>query len=220
VVGAHVKINCQTTITGLKGDYSFTVGPGGQYRVIARFEDTERGVVLYGQRTTPDITPNADVVADITLLDPPKCLRQITAHFTVRVDDVGTFGADHNEQSYRKVLHVQYGVASFDEQTGQWVIDPNDPAAVAQRKDVAQDGTSVGDSSGSLKVEVTAQQDLSVVVTLTGSGNGLVAGPVQVTVHDRESVAVPELFLATGGPFNDRAYFREIAITNFPSTAY
>ncbi len=224
VPGAVVEVNCQRTTTGRgEGDYSLAVRSGGQLRVVARFEDPARRVVLYGQRSTggrsdPPIAPNSTVRADISLVEPPACLRNVRVEVTVRVDDVYLTGADHDEKSFRKDLLVQYGVASFDEGRGKWVIDVKDPAAAARRTDVKQVGASVGDANGQLKIEVEAKGDLSVDVTVTGTIGNLTESH-SVNVKDAATATIPEFDLDTGGPFNDRAYFRGLTITNRAATA-
>jgi hypothetical protein len=229
VAGAHVHAGCQKAITNPKGEYELSVGSGGQYTVVARTSDYKPNVGLYGQKTTgrpndPPIAPNADVQADITLLDPPECLRYVTATFTLLLDDVATFGTDHldpPQHRFEKVLHVQYGVAHFDENGPQWRMDPNDQAAIPYQYDVAQAGDSVGDSSGTLKVEVVALPNFSVNVTLTGKGsNNVTAGPVEFNVTPGATVAPQDMWTDTGGAFPDRAYFRGISITNSGIPAY
>lgn len=224
VAGAYVKVNCQTTTTGPEGDYQFTVRSGGQFKVVARFEDTQRGIVAYGERTTgrpgdPPIAPNTTVNADITLIDPPVCLRNVVVEGTVRVDDVYFTGADHAETPFRKTFYVQAGVASFDENAGKWVVDPNDPAAAARKHDVAQVGASVGDADGELKIEVIANDLLTVDVTVTGTIGDLSETHSVLSVTRNTTVTIAEFSLDTGGPFNDRAYFRGLTITNNDGSA-
>jgi hypothetical protein len=215
VDGAYVKANCQYTTTDHK-EYRLTVRSGGQYKVIARFEDVRRGIVAYGEKTTDAIAPGATVHADITVLEPPECLRNVVVEGTVRVDDVYFSGADHDEKHFLTTLHVQYGVASFDQMRGQWVIDPNDGAS--RRTDVAQVGASVGDSDGELKIEITALSDLSVDVRVTGTIADLNDARF-VNVPQRAVRTIPEFDLDTGGPFNDRAYFRDLTINNRDASA-
>ena len=224
LAGAKVRVNCQKTVTNLDSGYRFTVRSGGHYKVIARYEDPRSGKTLYGEATTsrPPDPPVADgdvVDLDIKLLEPPTCLRNIVVDGVVRVDDVYLTGADHAETQFTKTLYVQYGVASFNEQSGQWDIDPNDPVAKARQRDLALVSASVGDSNGQLKIEVTANPDLSVDVTFTGSIENLSHSTNPVHVPDGATVGVPEFDLDTGGPFNDRAYFRNLAITNLPTQA-
>jgi hypothetical protein len=220
VAGAYVKVNCQHTISTTKPGYSLTVQSGGQYKVVARYEDPATGLVMYGERTTdPDITPGQVISSfDITVISPPTCLRNVIVGGTVRVDDVGTFGADHAETPFTTTLHVQYGVATFNEAKGAWDVDPDDPAAIARRSDVVQVGASTGDANGQLKIEVTANKGLDVDVTVTGTIGDLSHQAVK-NVPDGATVTIDEFDLDTGGPFNDRAYFRGITITNIPAQA-
>jgi hypothetical protein len=195
-----------------------TVRSGGKYKVIARFEDTTRGNVAYGEKRTAVSVPNTTVSADITLLDPPACLRHVVVEGTVRVDDVYLTGADHRDVRFRLPLFVQYGVASFDDQVGKWIIDPNDPAAVGRRRDVARVGAAVGDTNGQLRIDVSTNADLSVDVTVTGTLEHL-SESHSVHVAQDTTEAIPEFSLDTGGPFNDRAYFRGLTISNRAASA-
>ena len=233
IAGAHVKANCQDVISGGEQiGYSLTVRSGGHYKVVARYEDTARGIIYYGERATgrppdPPIAPGATISLDIDLIEPPECLRNVIVEGTVRVDDYyyvfpASSDADHDEKPFRKILYVQYGVPKFDENTATWVIDPDDPVGVARRTDVCSTGASAGDSHGDLKIEVKAQADLSVFVTVTGTLN-----PDEENLNETHSVTVPanatgsidEFDLNTGGTFPDRAYFRDLKITNRPARA-
>lgn len=217
VVGAYVKVNCQTTLSDVEGIYSFEVRSGGQYKIVARFE-TASGLILYGERTTgkssdPPIAPGAAVRMDILLSEPPACMRNVIVTGQVRVDDVYLTGADHDDNFFNRTLYVQYGVATFDQDAGSWVIDPDDPVGVSRRTDVAQVGASTGDTNGQLKIEVAATKDLSVDVTVTGMLEEL-KQVRSAKVQAGATVIIDEFVLDTGGPFNDRAYFRAIMITN------
>jgi hypothetical protein len=87
----------------------------------------------------------------------------------------------------------------------------------------ARHPSAASDASGVLKIEVVANSDLSVDVTFTGTLNPgddnltVRSGPHNVSPGQRVSVA--EFDLDSGGPFNYRAYFRDIAITNLAAQA-
>jgi hypothetical protein len=226
VAGAYVTVNCEHTISN-RDFYRLTVRSGGQYKVVARFEDPGTGLVLYGERATgkpsdPPIAPSAIVPLDILLSEPPQCMRNVVVQGTVRVDDVYLTGADHAETTFTRTLYVQYGVATFDQAAGKWVIDPDDPAGLARRTDVAQVGASTGDSDGELKIEVVARDDLSVDVTLIGMinpGDENLTQTKTINLPPGPPIPIDDFDLDTGGPFNDRAYFRGITITNLPAQA-
>jgi hypothetical protein len=228
VFGAYVKANCQHTLS-VPGEpsYRLQVKAGGRYKVVARYEDLVRGKVLYGERVTgkstdPPLAPGSVTNLDITLLEPPEVMRHVIVKGQVRVDDVYLTGADHADTFYTKTLYVQWGVAIFNENTGAWDLDPDDPVALARRSDVATTGAGVGDSNAGLKIEVVANADLSVDVTLTGTlnpGDDDLSEVHTVHVPKDATVTVPEFDLDTGGPFNDRAYFRGITITNAAASA-
>ena len=223
VSGAYVKVNCQHSTSLADDGYLLTVRAGGYSKVVARYRDPATGVVLYGERVTgrpgePVLAPGEVVVRNIELSEPPACLRNVVVSGTVRVDDVYLTGADHAETRFARTLFVQYGVASYDEDNGGWVIDPDDPAGLSRRTDVTQVGASVGDAGGNLRIDAEALPDLSVDVVLTGTIADL-RHEVTRNVPDGATVTVAEFKLDTGGPFNDRAYFRGITITNSPAQA-
>jgi hypothetical protein len=154
---------------------------------------------------------------DINIADPPECMRHVTINGWVRADDVYFTGADHADSLFRKTMYVQWGVADFNESTGMWDVDPNDDVAKAQRKDVATTGADVGDAHAGLKIEVSANDDLCIEVTLTGTlnpGDDDLSQVKTVHVPNDAKVTVDEFNLDTGDPFNDRAYFRDITISN------
>lgn len=232
VAGAYVKVGCQTTISqGIEIGYRFTVRSGGQYKIVARYKDPKTGKYFYGERATgkpgdPPIAPNSIVSGmDIHLIPPPACLRTVTVKGAIRVDDVYFSGADHGDNFFIQPLHVQYGVPKFDENAGTWVIDPNDNSWVKCQTDVAQVSASVddGDATGILKIEVTAKDSsLSVEVKLTAMlnpGDDNLWTATTVTVPAEATVTVGEISIDSGGPFNDRAYFRGITISNFAGPA-
>jgi hypothetical protein len=220
---AYVKANCHHTTSHLsEPGYTLPVRAGGRYKVVARYKDPVTKKTVYGERVTgkpsdPPMAPGEVLNLDITLSEPPECMRHVTVTGQVRVDDVYLTGADHADTFYSKTLYVQWGVAHFNEGTGTWDVDPDDPAAIARRKDVATTGASVGDSNGGLTIEVSANADLSIDVTLTGTlnpGDDDLSQVQTVNVPKDATVTVPEFDLDTGGPFNDRAYFRGITISN------
>ena len=223
VTGAYVKVACVRSTSLADDGYSLTVRAGGFYKVVARYRDPDTGTILYGERATGRRGQDAPLgvgqvlVCNIELSEPPRCLREVTVSGVVRVDDVYLTGVDHAEKQFTIVLHVQSGVASFDEDHGSWTIDSHDPAAGTRAVDTAQVGTSVGDAAGNLKIKVEAE-GLNVNVSLEGSVSTL-KKTVSVHVVDDGTVHVPEFSLDTGGPFNDRAYFRGIAIANTPAQA-
>jgi hypothetical protein len=218
IIGATVQVNCQKAVTRSDLGYHFLVGAGGRYKLIARYEDPRTGLVLYGEATTPPLAPNQNVGVDIHLLEPPECLRNVVVEGVVRVDDVYLTGADHAQTQFRKPLYVQYGVPAFNEASGTWDIDPADPAGAARQHDVASVNAAVGAANGGLTIEVTANGDLSVDVTFTGTlGNLSAQRSVYVPAGGVETVA--EFSLDSGGPFNERAYFRGLTITNQATSA-
>jgi hypothetical protein len=229
IAGAYVKVNCQHTISGGSDiGYTLTVRSGGHYKVIARYEDPATGKIFYGERSTnkptdPPIAPGAVISPlDITLLEPPACMRNVIIGGWIRVDDVYFTGADHGDKFFTRTLYVQYGVAKFDETAGKWVVDPNDPVGLARRNDLAAADCSKGDSNAGLKMEVTANADLSIDVRFTGTlnpGDDNLSQTAKAHVPAGATVPVPEFDLDTGGPFNDRAYFRNLVITNLAAQA-
>jgi hypothetical protein len=222
-VGAYVTVNCQHTYSKVKVGYSLKVRSGAQYKAVARFEDPATGKTLYGEGATggpsdPPIAPGDTVPLDVNITDPPQCLRNVVVECTVRVDDVYLTGADHDEQRYRRTLYVQFGVPRFNADTGAWEIDEDDPVGGVARTDRLQVGASVGDANGQLRIEAEARRDLSVNVQVTGMLEDLMETRT-VQVPPGASRTIGEFDLDSGGPFNDRAYFRGITITNQTSAA-
>jgi hypothetical protein len=218
VFGAYVEVACQHTVTRLDTGYAIVVRAGGQYKLIARYTDPQTGLSLYGENVTgkpgdPPIAAGSTIHLDIAVTEPPKCLRNVLVSGRIRIDDVYLTGADHDEQPYNATLFVQYGVASFDTDNGDWEIDPNDPAAAARHTDRFKATAGVGDAHGELVYEATANHDLSVDVTVTGKIANLTQSHT-MHVPDGATDTIAEFSLDTGGPFNDRAYFRDITITN------
>jgi len=76
----------------------------------------------------------------------------------------------------------------------------------------------VGDANGRLLIEVTIVDSLAVGVKLTGTVKDL-TDTRSVTVAEGQQKTVPEFSLDSGGPFNDRAYFRGLTIRNVASPA-
>jgi hypothetical protein len=150
VPGAMVRVNCQKTLSNVDPGYRFIVRSGGRYKVIARYEDPRTGITYYGERTTPRaVQPGDTIQLDIYLAEPPVCLRNIIVEGTVRVDDVCVTSADHDENHFRRTLHVQYGVPSFNETIGQWQCDLNDRSGDARLHDFVTVGASKGDAHSS-----------------------------------------------------------------------
>lgn len=227
VRGAVVKVNCQRT-TALDNDgYQLKVRAGGYQKVIARWRDPDTGIIYYGEKLTgqpgsPPLAVGQSMQVDINLTEPPVYLRNVTVSGIVRVDDVYLTGVDHAQIQYSQTHYVQYGVPFYDEDSGTWDVDKSDATtgsgAGARLTDTTSVGTAVGDAHGVLNIVVTAREDLGVEVKLTGTIQDL-SQVVKKTVVDGATITVPEFSLDTGGPFNDRAYFRAITITNAPSQA-
>jgi hypothetical protein len=224
VRGAVVKVNCQRS-TALDNDgYQLKVRAGGYHKVVARWRDPNTGMILYGERVTgrpgkdPPLGSGQSMNVDIDLSEPPVYLRNVTVTGLVRVDDVYLTGVDHAQTQYAQTLYVQYGVPFYNEDSGNWDVDTNDAAGAARLHDTIQVGAAVGDAGGNLRIDVTAREDLAVDVRLAGTIKNL-SKVVTVTVADAATVTVPEFSLDTGGPFNDRVYFRNITITNAPAQA-
>ena len=219
--GSYVSAGCQTTITpGEDLQYMLIVRSGGQYKVIARYEDRLRNVTLYGEGVTglpgdPPILPKSTVTVNIGLTDPPDCMRNVVIQGIIRCDDVYLTGSDSDQKSFSKTLFVQGGVAIFNIGKGSWDVNPT----AGQTTDNAEEGFSVGDSNAKLKMSVSiSSNDLSVYVTLTGILNpddeNMSWGPSVFHVLKDQTISLTDGELDTGGPFNDRAYFRGITIAN------
>jgi len=148
-------------------------------------------------------------------------MRQVVIQGTIRVDDVYVTGADHNEKPFRRTLYLQYGVAVFDTVRGAWTVDTS--AGKQRLTDTASAGCSVGDSNAVLNISGVIDKDLTVTVTLEGLLNpgddNMSTGAKTFPVRKGQTVTVTEADLDTGGPFNDRAYFRGITIANVGATA-
>ena len=218
VAGAYVTAACQATITTTKG-YTLDVRSGGQYKVVARYQDPNTGLVLYGEKTTPAIQPNISYDAPITLTAPPNFMRNIVLTGWIRVDDVYITGADHNDNHFSTTIFLQAGVAKFDQATGTWTMD----SSAQILSDSRTQNASTGDSNGVLTVKFTLDPaSLSVDAVITGQLNPSDENIVQthnVTILAGQTVAVAEFDLDNGDTFPDRAYFRNVTIANLPAAA-
>ena len=224
LTGAYVSAECETTVTpGPNTPYQLTVKSGGRYKVIARYEDPATGVVLYGEALTgamsdPPVQPNADVTVDIAVIAPPECMRKVIVQGIIRCDDVYATGSDNGQQSFQKTLYVQSGVAKFDIDTGTWKVT-SDP--LTRSADHASTSFSVGDSTGVLNMTATidvGSKTQIVHVTLQGvlnpSDDNLSTDVIRFDVAAGGTITVTDSELDSGGPFNDRAYFRGISVAN------
>jgi hypothetical protein len=148
-------------------------------------------------------------------------MRNVVVQGILRCDDVYLTGSDNDQASFKKTLFVQYGVPVFDLETGTWKVDTN--AGQQRLTDNATTSFSVGDSTASLQMSVRINPDLSVNVTLTGLLNpgddNMSWGPATFTVQKDQTMSLSEGTLDTGGPFNDRAYFRGMTIDNSAASA-
>jgi hypothetical protein len=227
LAGAYVSTECQYTIsqnphsTTFIPGYILPVRSGGQYKLIARYEDTQAGVILYGEGVTGVIAPNSVVPLNITVIAPPASRRNVTVKGIIRCDDVYLTGRDSAQQSFSKTLNVQYGVPYFDINTNAWLVDTSQ--GQQRLTDVAFTNFSVGDSHASLTMSAQIKPDLSVTVTLTGSLNpgdeNMSWGPTTYTVLQDQTINLTDGTLDTGGPFNDRAYFTGLSIANVAAPA-
>ena len=220
VNGAYVKAGCEHDIThGREANFSIRARAGARYKVIARYEDPTTGNILYGEKDTgkKPLNPGAFNIGDICITDPPESQRWVVVQGSVRVDDVHLTGADHDENDFKRTLYVQAGVPVFDESACGWTYE-NDPNGPQRLEDWASVGAGTGDSNAELDVDVKIDPaDLSVDVTLTGKlnpGDENMQHDVSVSVPKDQTVTVPEFGLDTGDTFPDRAYFRNIRITN------
>jgi hypothetical protein len=156
------------------------------------------------------------MTVNIEVTDPPNCMRNVIVQGVIRCDDVYFTGSDNDQTSFSKTLFVQYGVPKFNVATGTWDFDTS--AGQTRLTDYAETGFSVGDSNATLKIGVSINSDLSVDVTLTGVLNpddeNMSWGPTVFHVLQDQTVSLTEGKLDTGGPTNDRAYFRNMTIAN------
>ncbi len=233
--GAYVSVGCQYVIAQPDGTFSLTVRSGGQYKVVARLEvppgvmpEFPSGVILYGEQATgkefdPPIAAGAEIEMDIVVIPPPACMRQVVVEGKIHIDDVYLTGVDHsdpNDEPFRKTLYVQYGVAVFDSENDTWVVADEGPEG---RWDSRSVGVGGGGATGVLDINVTANQGFDVDVTLTGTLNPK-SDNLKVmktkNVPPGATVSIDEFDLDTGGLFPDRAYFRDITITNLALQGY
>jgi hypothetical protein len=229
LAGAYVSAGCETTVSGgTNSPYRLSVKSGGRYKVVARYEDPKTDVVLYGEgltgaMTDPPMQPNAEAWVNIAVIEPPDCMRNVIVQGIIRCDEVYLTGSDSDQQPFRKTLFVQSGVAKFDIGSGTWIVvaDP-----LTRLTDHATASFAVGDSNGVLQMTATidpGSADQTVHVTLQGQINpgddNLSTGVLKFDVLALQTVTVTDSELDTGGPFNDRAYFRGITVVNQVSPA-
>ncbi len=221
VAGAYVSAACQYTLTS--GErmprYSLKVHSGGQYKVIARYEDLNTGMVLYGEavtgdRNSPPLQPNTVFHLNIQVIEPPPNMRNVVIQGVIRCDDVQLTTQDNGQQSFQTTLFVQYGAAVFDIASGTWKID----IYAGRPTDTASVGYSVGDSNASVQMSAYVYSDYSVDVTLEGLLNpgddNMSTGKQTFHVSKDQTINLTEADLDTGGAFPDRAYFRGFTIAN------
>jgi hypothetical protein len=227
LVGAYVSAGCEytiTPITPLDGDsnpFSLSVRSGGQYKVIARYEDPQTGLILYGEAVTgspqdPPIQPNTTVNLIINVTEPPAFMRNVVIQGVIACDDVYFTGRDSDQKSFQKTLFVQYGVPVFDIGTGTW--NPDTSAGHQRLKDNTTADFSVGNTHASLQMSAKINSDLSVDVSIQGFLNpddeNMSTDFLTFHVPQDQTTSLTEGHLDTGGAFPDRAYFRGITIAN------
>lgn len=222
LVAADVDLACQHTVTG-PHEYEFLVRSGGQYKLVARWKDPGTGKTLYGEAITggpkdPAIAPGSVHPVDILVTEPPECLRKVRVTGHIRIDDVYLTGVDNDDQDIDLSFFVQWGVAHFNYEKGTWTINPDDPIAAMRHQDHTKAKAGTGDANAELLIEVNANNDLSVFVKFTGKIGGE-SSVRTITVPAGASLPLDEFDLDTGGPFNDRAYFRSLNITNLTTNA-
>jgi hypothetical protein len=224
VNGAYVKGGCEHDIThGRESSFSIEVRAGARYLVVARYEDETTGVIRYGEKDTGrPLDPGVFDIGDICIIDPPDGMRWVVVQGWVRVDDVHVTGADHDDNYFKRTLYVQAGVPVFDENSCGWTYE-NDPNAPSRLEDWANVGAGTGDSNAELDFDVQIDtQDKSVNITITGwlnKGDENMSHQVFVNVPKDQTVSIPEFGLDTGDTFPDRAYFRNLQITNSATQA-
>lgn len=218
VIGAYVSAGCETPITTGNG-YNLQVRSGGQYKLVARYDDPTTGLTLYGEATTggamdQPVQPNAKLWREIALIEPPDCMREVVVQGVISCDDVSVGGTDTQAKSFRQSLDVQYGVAVFDVATGAWKVD--DTAGSERRTDHTVWYFSVGDANAEWHIDVQVSPDLSVKVTVEGLINGgeSQVGPSVFNIAKDTKISLTDTFVDTGGAFPDRANFRGMTIAN------
>jgi hypothetical protein len=223
VAGAVVQAGCANPVITQGPDVQFRmpVRAGAKYKVIARYADPETGVLMYGEEPTGVIQPGQDSQpVDIKLIAPPDCIRNVIVTGWLRADDVSVGGASHADNYFSTKLYLQSGIAQYVvSPTGVagWVVNP----AFQVLSDGNSESVTTGDSNGNLSIAVTLDAaDLSVGVTLIGSLNG--AAPAISQPPANQPVAagavwhVPDFELDDGDTFPDRAYFRNLTVSNTP----
>jgi len=145
-------------------------------------------------------------------------MRNIVVQGIIRCDDVYLTGSDSNQQSFFKTLYLQSGVPVFDIPSGTWTIESS---PLTRMSDNISASYAVGDSNGMFTMSATIDpSNNSVSVTVQGwlnqgTDDDNMSTPQQTfVVPADQTVTVPDSELDTGGPFNDRAYFRGITISN------
>jgi hypothetical protein len=223
LVGAYVTVGCQTVVTTTNQPFHISVKSGGRYKLVARATDPDSGTLLYGEAVTgsqsdPPVQPDADVWVDIKMIPPPSCMRNVVVQGIIRCDDVYLTGSDNNQQSFFKTLYLQSGVPVFNIASGTWIIEPS---PLTRMSDNISASFAVGDSNGLFTMSATIDpSNNSVSVTVQGwlnqgTDDDNMSTPQETfVVPADQTVTVPDSELDTGGPFNDRAYFRGITIAN------
>jgi hypothetical protein len=219
VAGAYVTASCQGPAISTTKGYELQVRAGAQYKVVARYKDPGTGLWLYGEKTTGIIQANSANDTPITLTAPPNFMRNIVVAGWIRVDDVYLTGADHNDNYFNTTVFLQAGVAKFDQATATWTMDTSQQILA----DSITKNAATGDTNGVLTVQLTLDPaNLSVAAAITGQlnpGDENISQVHNVTIMPGQTTAVPEFDLDDGDTFPDRAYFRNIAITNLPAQA-
>jgi hypothetical protein len=145
-------------------------------------------------------------------------MRNVVVQGIIRCDDVYLTGSDNNQQSFFKTLYLQSGVPVFNIASGTWIIEPS---PLTRMSDNISASFAVGDSNGLFTMSATIDpSNNSVSVTVQGwlnqgTDDDNMSTPQETfVVPADQTVTVPDSELDTGGPFNDRAYFRGITIAN------
>jgi hypothetical protein len=208
--------------SGQPAHFSVTVRAGGQYKVVARFEDPQTGVTLFGEKTTQTIQPNSTNWLCIRVTAPPANMRQVVVQGLIQADDVTLWGTDTYKGYFQKTLYVQYGVPVFDQNTGAWTVDAG--ASVQRLTDSKTATSSKGDTNAALEISATINPDLSVSMQLTyglnPSDENLSYALPAFAVSADQTFTVADYTLDTHGVFPDRGYFHGITVSNQANTAY
>jgi hypothetical protein len=231
ISGAYVKAGCDHTVTPIANPlFDLEVRAGGNYEVVARYTDPTTGVTWYGQKSTQDAEPTVPVIlpnstvnmGEIVLLAPPRCMRNVIVTGYIRTDDVHVGGADHDEVHFSPTLYVQSGVPVYDEISG-WTCDTSNPA-YSRLKDYVEEGSFGTSAVARLRIDVSLDPtDLSVSVGVVGTLNpdedNLQGAKYVGNIPRGGTASIPEIDLDTGGTFPDRAYFRNLQVTNADAQA-